>query len=146
MPVLCSISLGISLEKQKILRYFIQYYDLKMETFVLQLFELLPLTENINDTLKRSIYISANLLIIYIYCYLGQKLINNSTGLLRKCCQIPFYALSIKTRKMLLLLMVASLKPSTFSMSGIIVASHEMFTKMMRSSLSFAMVCYKARQ
>ncbi|KAL2721681.1 odorant receptor 47a-like [Vespula maculifrons] len=72
------------LEKQKILRYFILYYDLKIETFVLQLFELLPLTENINDTLKRSLYISANLFIIYIYCYLGQKLINNSTGLLTK--------------------------------------------------------------
>nr|KAF7411005.1 hypothetical protein H0235_013612 [Vespula pensylvanica] len=42
-------------------------------------------------------------------------------------CQIPFYALSIRTQKLLLFALTRSMKPSVLSIGGFFVSSHEVF-------------------
>ncbi|KAK2584486.1 hypothetical protein KPH14_006861 [Odynerus spinipes] len=82
---------------------------------------------------------------IYAICYLGQKFIDHYDDIFLKCCQIPFYKLSIKTQKALLFMLMRAMKPCGFSMKGMIMSSHELFAKIMRTSFSFATTCLLLR-
>nr|KAF7387700.1 hypothetical protein H0235_018422 [Vespula pensylvanica] len=44
-------------------------------------------------------------------------------------CQIPFYSLSLKTQKLLLLLIMNSMRKCSLSLMGAIVVSHDLFAK-----------------
>ncbi|KAL2727237.1 LOW QUALITY PROTEIN: odorant receptor 46a-like isoform X1 [Vespula squamosa] len=44
-------------------------------------------------------------------------------------CQIPFYSLSLKTQKLLLLLVMKTMKPCYLSVKGVVVVSHYTFAK-----------------
>ncbi|KAL2734625.1 uncharacterized protein V1477_013802, partial [Vespula maculifrons] len=44
-------------------------------------------------------------------------------------CQIPFYSLSLKTQKLLFLLIMNSMRKCSLSLMGAIVVSHDLFAK-----------------
>lgn len=46
-----------------------------------------------------------------------------------RSCQVPFYTLSIRTQKILLILILQTTRPCNFSIRRIIVSSHELFAK-----------------
>ncbi|XP_047370025.1 uncharacterized protein LOC124957231 [Vespa velutina] len=91
------------------------------------LFQILSFTVNVSDVLQKVNYIFGSMFVIYVYSYLGQKLINHHTEIYIKLCQIPFYLLSLKTQKMLLLLIMKSMMPCNLSIKRVIVLSHYLF-------------------
>ncbi|KAI4501297.1 hypothetical protein M0802_003670 [Mischocyttarus mexicanus] len=106
------------------------------------LFQILSFTLNTSEELAKLSYIIGSLFVIYAYYYLGQKLIDNHTDVYTKLCQIPFYTLSLKTQKMLLFLIMRSIRPCNLSIKGVIVISHYLFAKLMQTSYTYAMVFY----
>ncbi|KAL2727527.1 odorant receptor 46a-like isoform X1 [Vespula maculifrons] len=58
-------------------------------------------------------------------------------------CQIPYYTLSLKTQKLLLLLVMKTMRPCYLSVKGVVVVSHYTFAKLIQSSFSYAVVFYK---
>ncbi|KAK2584487.1 hypothetical protein KPH14_006862 [Odynerus spinipes] len=111
----------------------------------LYFFQLLAVMVTVEEAMGIVLYIIANVSTIYACMYFCQRLMDHSTCVYTGCRLIPFYALSTKTNKLLLLLLTRSMKPCKFSVGGIAVASHELFTKVTKVSFSFATVCYKMR-
>ncbi|XP_046822129.1 uncharacterized protein LOC124425621 [Vespa crabro] len=94
------------------------------------------LKSTISEIIPDCIYILSSLLLIYVYCYSGQMLINYNSAVFTKCCQVPFYVLSIKTQKILLILLLQIMRPCNFSIRRIIIASHELFAKAFRNIIN----------
>ncbi|KAI4487801.1 hypothetical protein M0802_011816 [Mischocyttarus mexicanus] len=61
-------------------------------------------------------------------------------------CQVPFYILSKKNQKLLLLITMRSIKPCELSIGGLFTASHEIFAGLMQKAFSFAMAYYSLIQ
>ncbi|KAL2714434.1 LOW QUALITY PROTEIN: hypothetical protein V1478_015619 [Vespula squamosa] len=106
------------------------------------LFQLSLVLQSASETIKCCIYMAGSISTIYISYYVGQLLIDHSNDAFMELCQIPFYTLSIKTQKLLLLLLIRSMKPSEISIGGIFVASHEIFAGLIQKAFSFATVYY----
>ncbi|XP_047370214.1 uncharacterized protein LOC124957316 [Vespa velutina] len=108
------------------------------------LFQILSFTINMNEVLQKTNYVFGSMFVIYIYHYLGQKLINHHTEIYIKLCQIPFYKLSLKTQKILLFMIMKSMMPCNLSVKGVIVLSHYLFGTFMKTSFSYAMIFYSS--
>nr|KAF7411040.1 hypothetical protein H0235_013647 [Vespula pensylvanica] len=106
------------------------------------MFQLSVVLQSASETIKCCIYMAGSISTIYISYYVGQLLIDHSNDAFMELCQIPFYTLSIKTQKLLLLLLIRSIKPSEISIGGIFVASHEVFATLIQKAFSFATVYY----
>nr|XP_050860782.1 uncharacterized protein LOC127068541 [Vespula vulgaris] len=106
------------------------------------IFQLSVVLQSASETIKCCIYMAGSISTIYISYYVGQLLIDHSNDAFMELCQIPFYTLSIKTQKLLLLLLIRSIKPSEISIGGIFVASHEVFATLIQKAFSFATVYY----
>ncbi|XP_035733467.1 uncharacterized protein LOC118446642 [Vespa mandarinia] len=98
------------------------------------------------ERLTNMCYIVASLFCIYAYFHFGQKLIDNSIDVSLAFRQIPFYVLSLKTRKVLLFLIMKSMRQCNLTVEGMKEISHYLFAMIMRSSFSFAMVFYNLKQ
>ncbi|KAL2735207.1 odorant receptor 46a-like isoform X1 [Vespula squamosa] len=103
--------------------------SLSLSFIIIDYLYIFTLKNTISDIISDSTYIIASLLMIYVYCYSGQMLINSNSAVFMKCCQVPFYMLSVKTQKILLILILQTTRPCNFSVRRIIVASHELFAK-----------------
>ncbi|KAL2714464.1 LOW QUALITY PROTEIN: hypothetical protein V1478_015649 [Vespula squamosa] len=75
------------------------------------------------------IYITGSIFTIYINFYIGQKLLNYSNAVFEELTQVPFYMCSIETQKLLLFMIVRSMKPCILSIGGLFVSSHEVFVR-----------------
>ncbi|KAF7379238.1 hypothetical protein HZH68_017083 [Vespula germanica] len=113
-------------EENKWIVDIIEYYTKAIE-FMSQLFSF---EVNKTEGLKNICYIIGSILLIYLYAYLGQKLINHSADVFLAFCQIPFYLLSLKTQKMLLILIMNSMRICNLSVVGVKEISHDMFASM----------------
>ncbi|XP_035733477.1 uncharacterized protein LOC118446650 [Vespa mandarinia] len=91
------------------------------------LFQLLSLSFNKTEGLTKLLYVIGSLFVLYVYCYLAQKLINHNANVFTIFCQIPFYSLSLKTQNLLLVLIMRSMRPCNLSLRGTIVVSHDLF-------------------
>ncbi|XP_047370217.1 odorant receptor 47a-like isoform X1 [Vespa velutina] len=107
-------------------------------------FQLLSFTINTTEVLQKFNYIIGSMFVIYVYCYLGQKLIDYHNEIFMKLCQIPFYSFSLKTQKMLPFMIMKSLMPCNLSIKGVIVLSNLHFVTLMRISFSYAMIVYNS--
>ncbi|KAI4481627.1 hypothetical protein M0804_009148 [Polistes exclamans] len=58
---------------------------------------------------------------------IGQKLTDCSIAACQELCQIPFYDISKKTQKLLLFLLMRSMKSSSISIGSILDMSHETY-------------------
>ncbi|XP_015189776.1 PREDICTED: uncharacterized protein LOC107073597, partial [Polistes dominula] len=104
----------------------------------------LPLTENnidhilefsvllksLKDKIECIIYVTGSIFTVYINSYLGQRLLNHSNAVLEELCNVPFYTLSVKSQKLLLLMIARSRKPSFLSIGNMFVSSHEVFASL----------------
>ncbi|KAF7378667.1 hypothetical protein HZH66_015454 [Vespula vulgaris] len=91
------------------------------------MFQLFSLDMTKTEGLTNICYIIACIVVIYVYFYLGQKLIDHSVDVFIAFCQIPFYLLSLKTQKMLLILIMNSMRICNLSVVGVKEISHDMF-------------------
>ncbi|XP_043678065.1 uncharacterized protein LOC122633784 [Vespula pensylvanica] len=99
--------------------------------------------KNTDEMFECFIVIVESLSTAYISFYMGQMVIDHSTAVFQELCQVPFYMLSEKAQKLLLLIIARSMKPCHISIGGIFIASHEIFAKIIQKVFSFAMVFYK---
>ncbi|KAL2714435.1 hypothetical protein V1478_015620 [Vespula squamosa] len=110
------------------------------------MFQLFNEMLNTREVTEGFVYMVVFLSTLYINFYMGQLLINYSNAVFTELCNIPFYILSIKTQKMLLLLLTRSIKPSVISIGGIFVTSHKVLAAVRNSivqkAFSFAMIIY----
>ncbi|KAI4481628.1 hypothetical protein M0804_009149 [Polistes exclamans] len=98
-----------------------------------------------NENIEMIVFIIASMFIVYILFYVGQKLLDHSTTTFEELRQVPFYMLSVKTQKLFLFLIARSMKPSSISIGGLFVSSHEVFAALMQKAFSVATVFYSIR-
>ncbi|XP_035733466.1 uncharacterized protein LOC118446641 [Vespa mandarinia] len=77
--------------------------------------QLLSLQLSRTEELTIFCYVVSSLSVIYVYFYLGQKLMDHNDNVFIELCQIPFYSLSLKSQKMLLFLIMKSMKSCNLS-------------------------------
>ncbi|KAL2734618.1 odorant receptor 46a-like isoform X1 [Vespula maculifrons] len=105
----------------------IKFYNTTVEFVSRIVFQMLSFKINKTEGLTNFCYIIASLFVIYVYFYLGQKLIDHNNDVFTSLCQIPFYSLSLQTQKMLLFLIMKSMRLCSLSMEGVKDVSHDMF-------------------
>nr|KAF7411004.1 hypothetical protein H0235_013611 [Vespula pensylvanica] len=103
--------------------------QLTLPLFVNNIFQLSIALQNVMKIIEFSIYITGSIFAIYINFYIGQKLLNYSNAVFEELTQVPFYMCSIETQKLLLFMIVRSMKPCMLSIGGLFVSSHEIFAK-----------------
>ncbi|KAF7388655.1 hypothetical protein HZH68_012597 [Vespula germanica] len=64
------------------------------------------------------IIIIGTVLVLYLNFYVGQKLLDHSNAIFEELRQVPFNNLTIKTQKMLLFMIMRSMKPCVLSIGG----------------------------
>ncbi|XP_015189314.1 PREDICTED: uncharacterized protein LOC107073263 [Polistes dominula] len=111
----------------------------------LYMFRISEILQSPKDAMECSLIFCASILFLYLNFSIGQKLLNHSYATYEEFCQIPFYMLSIKTQKLLLLTITRSMKPSSLSIGGIFVSSNEIFASITRKGFSFATMYYSGR-
>ncbi|KAF7378665.1 hypothetical protein HZH66_015452 [Vespula vulgaris] len=82
--------------------------------------------ERITDT----VYVIGSMFVIYTCYYIGQRLIDHSDDTFKAFCQIPFYSISLKAQKMLLFLIMSSMRLCNLSVMGVKEISHDLFASM----------------
>ncbi|KAL2734621.1 hypothetical protein V1477_013798 [Vespula maculifrons] len=122
-------------EEKECIISIIEYYNNAIEF-------ILSLTFNLTEAIGKLLYVISSLFAIYVYSFLAQKLIDHNANVFLKFCQIPFYLLSLRTQKLLLCLLMSSMRVCSISLKGAIVVSHDLFATFMRKAFSFAMVLY----
>ncbi|KAI4487805.1 hypothetical protein M0802_011820 [Mischocyttarus mexicanus] len=111
----------------------------------LYIFRISEILQSPKDAIESSLIFFASILLLYLNFYVGQKLLNHSGATYEEFRQIPFYKLSVKSQKLLLLTITRSMKPSSLSIGGIFVSSNEIFASIIRKAFSFATVYYGGR-
>ncbi|KAI4493042.1 hypothetical protein M0802_009690 [Mischocyttarus mexicanus] len=111
----------------------------------LHMFQISSMMENITGSLIYFVYIPGSILVLYLQCYVGQRLLDHSAEILETSSCIPFYKTSIKCQKGIIMLILRSTKSSKLSIGGLFTCSHYFFSELMQKSLSYAMVCYAMR-
>ncbi|KAL2724371.1 odorant receptor 22c-like [Vespula squamosa] len=83
-------------------------------------------------------YIPSNVFVVYITCNMGQKILDTSTDVLEKARMVPWYLLSPKMQKEGILIMIRSMKPCYLTIGKMFVSSHQLFTSIVRTAMSYA--------
>ncbi|KAL2730307.1 odorant receptor 46a-like isoform X1 [Vespula maculifrons] len=134
--ILFQWSLFVDLIKYVFGSTYLMEITLSLSLIVIDYLYIFTLKNTISENISDSTYILASMFLIYVYCYSGQiiyvkhlrsfKYVNVNN---LRSCQVPFYTLSVKTQKILLILILQTMRPCNFSIRRIIVASHELFAK-----------------
>ncbi|KAF3054397.1 Odorant receptor 106 [Nylanderia fulva] len=82
-------------------------------------------------------YIIAQLLHLYIVCWLGQEVIDNSSSIYTSIYRGEWYESSPKSRKLLNVMMLRSISPCTLTVGKIMVLSLPSFSAVVRASASY---------
>ncbi|XP_047370331.1 uncharacterized protein LOC124957379 [Vespa velutina] len=106
------------------------------------LFQIFTWTLNWTDIISKLLYIIGSLFVIFVYSYLSQQLIDHNVNVSIIFCEIPFYSLSLKTQKLLPLLIMKSMRQCSLSLTSAIVVSHDLLATSIKKSFSFAAVLF----
>ncbi|XP_047370012.1 uncharacterized protein LOC124957218 [Vespa velutina] len=109
------------------------------------LFQIFNLTFNRTEAILKLLYVISSLFVIFVYSYLSQQLIDHNFNVFIILCQIPFYSLSLRTQKLLPLLIMNSMRQCSLSLTSAIVISHNLFAMSIKKSFSFAAVLFNLR-
>ncbi|XP_072756976.1 uncharacterized protein [Anoplolepis gracilipes] len=82
-------------------------------------------------------YISAQLLHLYIACWLGQQIIDHSSRVYTSIYRGEWYESSPKSRKLLNMIMLRSMSPCTLTVGKLMVLSLPSFSAVVRASASY---------
>ncbi|KAL2714432.1 uncharacterized protein V1478_015617 [Vespula squamosa] len=93
----------------------------------LYIYQLSEIWHSLLETIECSVNIFTSILVLYLNFYVGQKLLNHSSSVFDELCQIPFYNLSMKSQKLLLFMIMRSMKPCMLSIGEMFVSSHKIF-------------------
>ncbi|XP_043676035.1 uncharacterized protein LOC122632856 [Vespula pensylvanica] len=83
-------------------------------------------------------YIPSNIFVVYVTCNMGQKVLDTSADVLEKARMVPWYLLTPTMQKEGILIMIRSMKPCYLTIGKMFVSSHELFTSIVRTAISYA--------
>ncbi|XP_011864058.1 PREDICTED: odorant receptor 22c-like [Vollenhovia emeryi] len=89
------------------------------------------------ESIRYVLYIVGQLIHLFFLSYEGQKLIDHSLQTSNKIYSSSWYEVSIRSQKLIVLVMMRSLRPSSLSAGKIYVFSLESFTSVTHSELSY---------
>ncbi|CAL1677727.1 unnamed protein product [Lasius platythorax] len=90
-------------------------------------------------------YIIAQLIHLFIVCWLGQQIIDHSDRVYTSIYQSEWYESSSKSRKLLNMIMLRSISPCTLTVGKIMVLSLPSFSAVVRASASYFTVLRSVR-
>ncbi|XP_035737962.1 uncharacterized protein LOC118448607 [Vespa mandarinia] len=93
----------------------------------LYMYQLSEILHSLMETFGCSINIFVSILILYLNFYIGQNLLNHSEEVFDELCKIPFYNLSMESQKLLLFMIMRSMKPCMLSIGKMCVSSNKIF-------------------
>ncbi|XP_011878574.1 PREDICTED: odorant receptor 67a-like isoform X2 [Vollenhovia emeryi] len=91
-------------------------------------------------SLSLSIHIGMTVFLISFLGYQGQKIIDSSERVFESAYNSEWYSMPISARKLLIMMMKRSEKPSILRMSKLVVLSYVTFNTVLRTSLSYFML------
>ncbi|KYN05111.1 Putative odorant receptor 85d, partial [Cyphomyrmex costatus] len=83
--------------------------------------------EDINRFIKLIAYLNAVLFVVFFVNWQGQKIIDSSEKVFESAYNSEWYSMPIAARKLLIMIMMRSEKPSVLKMSKIVVLSYITF-------------------
>ncbi|XP_067209661.1 odorant receptor 4-like isoform X3 [Linepithema humile] len=103
-------------------------------------YQLLINVDNSNDLVKYICFINAIIINIFFENWQGQKIIDSSEKVFESVYNTEWYNMPISTRKLLLMIMMRSIKPMVVTASKFMILSYITFNTMMRTSMSYFML------
>ncbi|KYM98781.1 Putative odorant receptor 67a, partial [Cyphomyrmex costatus] len=94
-------------------------------------------TLNPHLAIRHASYIIAQLLHLYIVCWLGQQVIDHSDHVYTSTYRGEWYESSLKSRKLLNMIMLRSTSPCTLTVGKIMILSFPSFSAVVRASASY---------
>ncbi|KAL2716808.1 odorant receptor 13a-like [Vespula squamosa] len=90
-------------------------------------------------------YVSYVLLQLYLYCYIGQRLLSESTEMADAAYECKWYNLRPKEAKCLILIMRRARSPLHLTAAKFCSFSHELFTDVVRTAMGYLSVLYTVK-
>ncbi|XP_011699007.1 PREDICTED: uncharacterized protein LOC105456562 [Wasmannia auropunctata] len=103
-------------------------------------YQVLNNMEHINRLIKPTTYLAAILINVFFENWQGQKIIDSSEKVFESAYNTEWYSMPVAARKLLIMMMMRSEKPSTLKMGKIVVLSHITFNTVLRTSSSYFML------
>ncbi|XP_018054949.1 PREDICTED: putative odorant receptor 85d, partial [Atta colombica] len=95
---------------------------------------------NILESMRYALYIIGELIHLFFLSFEGQKLIDHSLQIRDKIYNNCWYKVSIKSQKLIILIMIKTLRLSFLSAGKIYIFSLESFTMVLQTSMSYCTV------
>ncbi|XP_019699724.1 odorant receptor Or2-like isoform X2 [Harpegnathos saltator] len=111
-----------------------------------RLFQIILIPGQRESSVPYVIFVSGHFYYMFICNYMGQKVMDYSTGVSKKTYSTQWYAAPVQTQKLLLFVMQRSMKSCKLIIGGIYPASVEDFTTLASMSLSYFTVIYSVQQ
>ncbi|KAL0111611.1 hypothetical protein PUN28_013063 [Cardiocondyla obscurior] len=100
---------------------------------------------NTQIAMRHAAYIIAQLLHLYIACWLGQQVIDHSDRVYTSTYRGEWYESSPKSRKLLNMIMLRSTSPCTLTVGKLMILSLPSFSAVVRASASYFTVLRSVR-
>ncbi|KAL0108571.1 hypothetical protein PUN28_015218 [Cardiocondyla obscurior] len=97
-------------------------------------------SSNILQTIRYTLYVFGQLIHLFFLSFEGQKLIDHSLQIREKIYNSCWYKVSVKSQKLITLVMIKSLRLSYLSAGKIYIFSLESFTTVLQTSMSYCTV------
>ncbi|XP_076383539.1 uncharacterized protein LOC143260811 isoform X2 [Megalopta genalis] len=142
-----SLQMTVSLTDDMMISYLVAIVAVII-SFAVNLYRFLLATNNMDDF--ENLFFSGNILllhfvIMFLNNYSGQRLINTGVHIFDKICNSLWYALPVKSQKLLLFILMRSIKEVRCDLAGLYTPSYEGFSMMMSSSFSYFTVIYSTQ-
>ncbi|KAL6262362.1 hypothetical protein P5V15_007451 [Pogonomyrmex californicus] len=95
---------------------------------------------NILETMRYALYVIGELIHLFFLSFEGQKLIDHSLQMRDKVYNSCWYEVSMKSQKLIVLVMIKSLRLSFLSAGKVYIFSLESFTTVLQTSMSYCTV------
>ncbi|XP_043665424.1 odorant receptor 13a-like [Vespula pensylvanica] len=90
-------------------------------------------------------YVSYVLLQLYLYCYIGQRLLSESTGIADAAYECEWFNLSPNEAKCLILIMRRARSPLRITAGKFCSFNHELFSEVVRTAMGYLSVLYTVK-
>ncbi|KAG5324175.1 OR67A protein, partial [Acromyrmex heyeri] len=96
--------------------------------------------ENISGGINNYVYLNGLLLNVLFENWQGQKIVDSSEKVFKSAYNTKWYNMPVAARKLLIMIMMRSEKPSALKVGKIIVLSYVTFNAVLRLSSSYFML------
>ncbi|XP_025161838.1 odorant receptor 22c-like [Harpegnathos saltator] len=101
------------------------------------LFQITLHSGNNIEVIRYALYVIAQLVHLFVFCWEGQRLIDHSLQIRDKIYNCSWYEIPVKSRKLMLHVITKSLQSNTLSASRIFIFSLQGFTTVLQTSMSY---------